>query len=194
MSGQHEQRDTTTRERVVSRAMMPARLLERRRRLIKRGLYLLDRRFLRRPPQYFVQAVLAALTLSALVAVEDALTNAATVTAIASSAFIIFMAPHSSMAGPRRVLGGHAIGLIVGLPAFMLADEVLGGTILALDLVAAAGVGISMLVMAATDTEHPPAAGTVLGLSWQAIRSNRQPWSSLPPLVSRLRATCSGAG
>jgi CBS-domain-containing membrane protein len=68
------------------------------------------------------------------------------------------------MAGPRRVLGGHAIGLIIGLPAFLLADRVFGDTGLARDLTAAAAVGISMLVMAATDTEHPPAAGTVLGL------------------------------
>jgi CBS-domain-containing membrane protein len=141
---------------------MPARSIERRRRLLKRGLYLLDRRFLRRPHQYLMQAVLAALTLAALVAVEDALTNAATVTAIASSAFIVFMAPHSSMAGPRRVLGGHAVGIAIGLPAFLLADEVFGGTVLAQDLVAATAVGISMLVMASTDTEHPPAAMVIV--------------------------------
>jgi CBS-domain-containing membrane protein len=143
---------------------MPARALERRRRLLKRGLYLLDRRFLRRPHQYMMQALLAAMTLFILVAVEDALTNAAAVTAIASSAFIIFMAPHSTMAGPRRVLGGHAVGLAIGLPAFLLADRVFGGTTLAVDVTAAAAVGLSMLVMASTDTEHPPAAGTVLGL------------------------------
>ena len=162
---QSESRERTpSSRRLVLRRVMPARSLERRRRLLKRGLYLLDRRFLRRPHRYLVQATLAALTLGVLVAVEDALTNAATVTAIASSAFIVFMAPHSSMAGPRRVLGGHAIGLIIGLPAFLLADRVFGDTGLARDLTAAAAVGISMLVMAATDTEHPPAAGTVLGL------------------------------
>jgi CBS-domain-containing membrane protein len=143
---------------------MPARSLERRRRLLKRGLYLLDRRFLRRPHQYLIQATLAALTLAILVAVEDALTNAAAVTAIASSAFIVFTAPHSKMAGPRRVLGGHAVGLVIGLLGFLLADDVFGGTLLARDIIAAAGVGVSMLIMASTDTEHPPAAGTVLGL------------------------------
>ena len=138
-------------------------MLHRRRRLLRRGLYLLDRHFLRRPHRYAVQASLAAVTLGVLVAVEDALTNAATVTAIASSAFIVFMAPHSTMAGPRRVLGGHAIAIVIGLGAHWLAQDVFG-TALARDLSAAAAVGIAMLAMAATDTEHPPAAGTVLGL------------------------------
>ena len=146
------------------RAVIPARSFARRRKLLKRGLYLLDRRFLRRPHQYMIQAILAAITLAILVSVEDALTNAATVTAIASSAFIVFMAPHSKLARPRRVLGGHAIGITIGLTGFFVATEVLGGSEVAVDLVAAVGVGISMLAMAGTDTEHPPAAGTVLGL------------------------------
>jgi hypothetical protein len=33
-----------------------------------------------------------------------------------------------------------------------------------LNLVAALAVGAGILVMATTDTEHPPAAGTILGL------------------------------
>lgn len=151
-------------QRVKLRRAMPARSLERRRRLLKRGLYFLDRRFLRRPHQYLVQASFAAITLAVLITLNDGFTNAATVTAIASSAFIVFMAPHSKLAGPRRVLGGHSVGIVIGLVAFVLATEVLGGAVLARDLTAAGAVGISMLVMASTDTEHPPAAGTVLGL------------------------------
>lgn len=143
---------------------MPARFLERRRRLLRRGLYLLDRRFLRRPHQYFLQATLAAVTLGLIVSIEDLLTNAATVTAIAASAFIVFMAPHSARAGPRRVLGGHAVGLVLGVIGFFLADGLLDGQALSKQVVAAVCVGVGMLVMAATDTEHPPAAGTVLGL------------------------------
>jgi CBS-domain-containing membrane protein len=97
------------------------------------------------------------------VAFEDLLANAATATAIASSAFIIFMAPHAAMSGPRRVLGGHAVGLTVGMAAYLLTQNVFT-TVIATDLTAAAAVGLSMLVMAGTDTEHPPAAGTVLSL------------------------------
>ena len=41
-------------------------------------------------------------------------------------------------------------------------------------IVAALSVGVSIVMMVATNTEHPPAAGTVLGLvvkvlGWQAV-------------------------
>jgi hypothetical protein len=123
---------------------MPARSLERRRRLFRRGLHVLDRRFLRRPFQYLLQASLAALTLGVLVAVKDSVSDAATTTVIACSAVVIFMAPHSGVSGPRRILAGHAIGLMVGLLAHVVGHDVFT-TVVALDLTGAAAVGASML-------------------------------------------------
>jgi SAM-dependent methyltransferase len=146
---------------------MPARMLQRR-RLLKRGTYLLDRHFRRRWRRYLLQASLATGTLAVVVALQDNLTNVAIVTAIASSAFIIFISPHSDLSSPRRVLGGHLIAIVVGLVIGALvhgwANEPFEASIVT-DIAAAVGVGVVMLVMAATDTEHPPAAGTVLGLS-----------------------------
>jgi CBS-domain-containing membrane protein len=49
------------------------------------------------------------------------------------------------------------------MAAYLLTQNVFT-TVIATDLTAAAAVGLSMLVMAGTDTEHPPAAGTVLSL------------------------------
>jgi CBS-domain-containing membrane protein len=126
----------------------------------------MDRGFFRQKLRYLGQATLAALTLSLVLAVEDSLANVAIITAIASSAFIIFMTPHSSMAGPRRVVGGHLVGVLIGL-AFAGMLDLLGEsltTTVVIDVFAAVAVGVSMLSMAATDTEHPAAAGTVLGL------------------------------
>jgi CBS-domain-containing membrane protein len=146
---------------------MPARALQRR-RLLRRGVYLLDRHFLRRKERYLLQAALAAVALAAVLAVESALSSAAVVTAVASSALIIFTVPHSRMSRPRRVLGGHAVAIVIGLLAAALLHEGLGEpyeTNLVTGIAAALAVGVSMLVMAATDTEHPPAAGTVLGLT-----------------------------
>ena len=135
--------------------------------LIRAGsTVLIDRYFLRQKQLYLAQAVLAALTLSIVIAIEDTLTNAAILTAIASSTFIIFMTPSSAMAGPRRVIGGHLVGVCVGL-AFAGLIDVLGhslATNLVTNVFAAIAVGASMLLMAPTDTEHPRAAGTVLGL------------------------------
>ncbi len=126
----------------------------------------MDRGFFRQKLRYLGQATLAALTLSLVLAVENSLANVAIITAIASSAFIIFMTPHSSMARPRRVVGGHFVGVLIGL-AFAGMLDLIGEsltTTVVIDVFAAVAVGLSMLSMAATDTEHPAAAGTVLGL------------------------------
>jgi CBS-domain-containing membrane protein len=146
---------------------MPARVLQRR-RVLRRGIYLLDRHFLRRKQRYFLQATLAACALAAVLAVESTLSNVAIVTAIASSAFVIFTVPHLRQSGPRRVLGGHAVAIVIGLIAAVIVHDALGEpyrTTLTTGIGASFAVGASMLVMAATDTEHPPAAGTALGLT-----------------------------
>jgi CBS-domain-containing membrane protein len=146
---------------------MPARALHRR-RLLRRGVYLLDRHFLRHKEQYLAQAALASFALAAVLAVESTLTNVAIVTAVGSSALIIFTVPHSRASGPRRVLGGHGVAIVIGLIAAAIVHEAFGEpyeATLVSEVGAAIAVGASMLVMAATDTEHPPAAGTVLGLT-----------------------------
>ena len=75
-----------------------------------RGIVLLDQNFLRQKRRYAAQAVLAALTLGVVLAIVETLANVAIITAIASSAVIVFMTPHSTMARPRRVIGGHFVG------------------------------------------------------------------------------------
>ncbi len=71
------------------------------------------------------------------------------------------------MSSPRRVLGGHLVAIVVGLAIGAIihdwANEPYDSSLIT-DVAAAVGVGVAMLVMAATDTEHPPAAGTVLRL------------------------------
>jgi CBS-domain-containing membrane protein len=146
---------------------MPARTLQRRRAL-RRGRYLLDRHFLRRKERYLAQASFAAVALAIVLVLESSLSNVAIVTAIASSAYIIFTVPHLRQSGPRRVLGGHGVAIVVGLIAATIVHEGLGEpykATLITEIGAAVAVGLGILVMAATDTEHAPAAGTILGLT-----------------------------
>jgi len=129
---------------------------------------LFDSRFAANKRRYVLQATLAAAVLGAVLAVADSLSDAAIVTAIASSTFIIFTSPHSASATSRRVLGGHVVGVLIGLTAGGVLHGVLGQpyeTNTVADVWAAGGVGLVMLAMAVTDTEHPPAAGTILGLA-----------------------------
>jgi hypothetical protein len=111
--------------------------------------------------------MLASTTLGLVLLIESRITNVAVITAIASSAFVVFTRPGARMTIVRRVLGGHIVGVLVGLLAVVLLQlgqqgtGTLTGTT---GSIAAVAVGVSMLAMAITDTEHPPAAGTVLGL------------------------------
>ena len=130
---------------------------------------LLDRNFRYRVPQYIFQCGLATASLFVILLVQDAVLRAAIVVAIASTAFIIFVVPHSEAASPRKVVGGHLTAVIVGsvlsgiLGAFGV-DTFAGDSRYAFYVAAAISVGLSTFLMVITDTEHAPAAGTALGL------------------------------
>ncbi len=132
-----------------------------------------------RTPNYLFQSGMATVSLIVILLVEDVVLRAAIVVAVASSAFTIFIVPNSIASSPRRVIGGHAVAVVAGaifssvlfIPIVESAAET---SRLPVDLMAALSVGAGMLAMAVTNTEHPPAAGTALGLvivgwSWSAV-------------------------
>ena len=148
---------------------------------LHRGLagIVFDRHLVTRPRNYLFQTGLATVALIIMLLVEDAVLNAAIVVAVASSAFIVFVVPNSVASTPRKVVGGHLVAVIVGsigsgVLMIPTVDAFAEQSRYLLDIVAALSVGVSILVMVATNTEHPPAAGTVLGLvvkglGWQAV-------------------------
>jgi CBS-domain-containing membrane protein len=78
--------------------------------------------------------------------------------------------PHYLTARPRRLVGGHVIGLVCGIAAYyvFLAGPLSGvAEQLAWFKAVAAGisVGLSVLLMPVFNAEHPPAAGTALGIA-----------------------------
>lgn len=69
---------------------------------------------------------------------------------------------------PRR--RGHLLGLLVGSVYSLIlfappVSAILKGVQALRDLALAASVGAVIVLMAITDTEHPPAGGAVLGMS-----------------------------
>ncbi len=118
---------------------------------------------------FLLQCGLATVALVLILLVEDAVLRAAIVVAIASTVFTIFVFPNSVVSTPRKVIGGHAIAVVFGsvlsgvlmLPGI---DAVSTDVRVVRDVIAALAVGLSILLMVMTDTEHPPAAGTALGL------------------------------
>ncbi len=167
-----------------TRTQIPVVRVHERQRL-SRGLKyesrLFDRRVRRSGANILFQCGLATLALMVILMSLDLLTeNLVVVVAIASTVFIVFIMPRSRAAGPRRVLGGHAIALGIGTVFFLLhlTDFVGGGlysrTHLGVDALGAVAMGLCILLMVLTRMEHPPAAGTALGLvmedwTWSAV-------------------------
>lgn len=129
---------------------------------------------------YIFQCFLVFLTLLGVLLVgEVGLHRAVIVAAIGSTSFVLFITPHSLSASPRHVIGGHLIALLVG-SAFAAYDStgisqnIVAHFPLIFDVEAALAVAVSIFLMAATNTEHAPAAGTALGVviqdySWELV-------------------------
>jgi len=87
--------------------------------------------------------------------------NIIIISSIGSSVFIVFAMPSTITAQPRNLVFGQIVGLISGT---------IGGFLTRIDflpviLCYAFAVGLSVFLMVVTDTEHPPAAGTALGVA-----------------------------
>ncbi len=130
---------------------------------------IIDKSFKRAPKSYIVQSLLAVLALAIILYFVEVLTHAAIVAALGASTFIVFAMPHSITAQPRRLIGGHAVGLLSGtLCHYALLTGPLGRLSTHWEFttlfVYALAVGLSIFLMAVTNTEHPPAASTALGI------------------------------
>ncbi|MBM3939478.1 MAG: HPP family protein [SAR202 cluster bacterium] len=148
------------------------------------SIHLFDAKIKCQYRRYLAQTDVAVALLFAVLWVETYFTSVAEVrglllAVIASTAFVLFALPENRTAHPRNALGGHAVGLLVGASFALVSDGALSldravNADILFVLSAAASVGLSMLLMVATNTEHPPAAGTALGivfhgLDWQIV-------------------------
>jgi CBS-domain-containing membrane protein len=115
--------------------------------------------FLNHKTHYAVQSAIATLamfiTLFALY--EENLVIAAS---LGSTAFTVFALPSNITARSRNVIGGQSLAVVMGC-LLALVPVHTGLTNL---YIYSSAVGLTMFAMAVTNTEHPPAAGTALGI------------------------------
>jgi len=109
---------------------------------------------------YVFQSFLASLTL-ALVLVFLRLQNVVVVASMGATSFIVFAMPKSITAQARNVIGGHLVGLLSGSLCGLIPQPLFFHSIVVYSM----AVGISIFIMVVTDTEHPPASGTALGVA-----------------------------
>ena len=87
--------------------------------------------------------------------------HAVVIASIGATAFIVFTMPRNITAKPRRVIGGHIVGLFSGSLCALIPHTSVFPSVIVYSL----AVGISIFLMVALDVEHPPASGTALGVA-----------------------------
>ncbi len=132
-------------------------------------MHIIDKSFTRAPKSYIIQSLLAVVALGIILYFVEFITHAAIIAALGASTFVVFAMPHSITAQPRRLIGGHVIGVLAGTLCYYAFLTGPMGRLLAswqpaTLFIYALAVGLAIFAMTVTNTEHPPAAGTALGI------------------------------
>jgi CBS-domain-containing membrane protein len=129
-----------------------------------------DRKLKKYFTNYIFQSLLATIALTIILYFQNIFTRTAIIASLGATTFIIFAMPKYTTAQPRKVIGGHIVGIIVGIACFYMASLTQNSESLFLAqnvlkiLIPSLSVGLSIFMMTITNTEHPPAAGTALGI------------------------------
>jgi CBS-domain-containing membrane protein len=113
---------------------------------------------------YVLQSILATLSVF-IVLYFLRLQHAVIIASIGATAFIVFTMPDNITAQARNVIGGQLVGLLYGFLFSLIPQPALIYSIIVYSL----AVGATIFTMVVTDTEHPPAAGTALGVAMTGI-------------------------
>ena len=115
----------------------------------------IDEKFKKLWKYYIWQSFLAAGSFFIILLVLDK-EKIVVISAMGATAFIVFAMPNAVSAHSRNVIGGHLVGLILGMIFYYVEITYL----FEFPFV----VGLAIFVMAALDVEHPPAVGTALAV------------------------------
>jgi len=116
---------------------------------------------------YIFQCFLATLTMLLLLLLLS-MEHIIVIASIGSTAFIVFAMPKSITARPRKVIGGHIIGIISGSLCSLISHPSFASSVILYSF----AVGLSIFLMTVTDTEHPPTSGTALGIAITGVSLN----------------------
>lgn len=131
---------------------------------MKNALIKIDREFRLYWKNYVIQSLLASGAIF-IVIYFLSLQNAVIIASVGATTFIVFAMPDSITAQTRNVIGGHVVGLFCGFLFSLIPHS----SLLYSTLVYSLTVGTAIFIMVVTDTEHPPAAGTALGVAMTGI-------------------------
>lgn len=132
--------------------------------------YLLDPKFRHRYEQCFLRAFLAFVAMAIILLFVESPSSAAIAAGLGSSVVGIFINPNGATARLRAMVGGHTMALLLGsvFSFILFAGSIETFTVDHSQfhaLIMALSVGLLFLVMAITDTDHPPAGGIAIGMA-----------------------------
>ncbi|WP_233248500.1 HPP family protein [Desulfonatronum sp. SC1] len=113
---------------------------------------------------YLFQCIAASATIFAILLLVSIHRKPIIIASLAASTFIVFTIPTYLTARPRNLICGHLVGLLCGIFVAELIMPYFSPSMIVSEFWYAFAVGLSIFIMVATDTEHPPAAGTALGV------------------------------
>ena len=115
----------------------------------------IDEKFKKLWKYYIWQSFLAAGSFFIILLILDK-QKIVVISAMGATAFIVFAMPNAVSAHSRNVIGGHLVGLILGMVFYYVEIPYL----FEFPLV----VGLAIFIMAVLNVEHPPAVGTALAV------------------------------
>lgn len=132
-------------------------------------MQIFDPKFKENKKQYIFQALIVVIIVFILLLSADSISEMTIIASLGASTYTAFSFPNKRSTLPRNMIGGYAIGIIVGI-AFHYVNTYLDTTFLSFFgkpsymLTCALAVGIVMFIMNVTNCEHPPAAGIAMSL------------------------------
>ena len=128
-------------------------------------------------PNFIFQCFLAITSIGIVLYFLDIIYQGAVVASFGATTFIIFVGPHHKRSCARTIIGSHIIGTAIGIFFYHIYSteflkNLFGDGNSDKIILGALAVGLSMFLMAITDTEHPPAAGLALGLVFNGFILN----------------------
>ncbi len=127
---------------------------------------IIDKKFKANKAHYLLQCLIATVPIILILIVLNTMFKVVIIASFGATAFLIFTMPHLRTSQGRSVLGGYFIGIILGILLYHLASIIFinFGNQWIYQVMGGFAVGLSILIMTMTNTEHPPAAGLALGL------------------------------
>ena len=141
-----------------------------------REFHLIDPIFFKKKFRYIFQSFLASIALMLVLIIGDNIAQGAIIAGIAGTTALISFAPHSYASNTRRVVGGHALSVIVGASSIFLLSlfsvDYNNVSNLIIYINSSVCIGILIILMGVLNCEHAPAAGCLLGLTYGGVDLN----------------------